>query len=126
MFNCQSHADVHADVCHRGIAEVKISLPSPFLAHLRGGPRHLKVFFLKGTTALLSSKESFHSARLVFLHAKTLIRLYAKPAVIPQKISNNYSLHEVLFLVDSKCQTNYIQLAAKDSRYTRHIEFDRV
>ena len=26
------------------------------------------------------------SSRLVFLHAKTLIRLYAKPAVIPQKI----------------------------------------
>ena len=47
-------------------------------------------------------------SRLVFLHAKTLIRLYAKPAVLPQKISNNCSLHEVLFLVDSKWRTNYI------------------
>ena len=60
------------------------------------------------------------STRLVFLHAKTLIRLYAKPAVIPQKISNNCSLHEVFFLVDSKWRTNYIygfaRITIKDNR----------
>ena len=61
-----------------------------------------------------------HGARLVFLHAKTLIRLYAKPAVIPQKISNNCSLHEVFFLVDSKWRTSYIygfaRITIKDNR----------
>ena len=41
-----SHADVH--VCHLGIAEVKMSLPSPFLAHLRGEPKHLQVFVFEG------------------------------------------------------------------------------
>ena len=36
-------------VCHRGIAEVKISLPLPSLANPRTapGPKHLQVFFLQ-------------------------------------------------------------------------------
>ena len=39
--------DVH--VCHRDIAEFKISLPSSSLAHPRTapGPKHLQVFFLR-------------------------------------------------------------------------------
>lgn len=56
---------------------------------------------------ILNNKAS-RFARLVFLHAKTHIRLYAKPAVIPLKISNNCSLHEVFPLVDSKWRTNYV------------------
>ena len=39
------------------------------------------------------------NTRLAFLHAKLQFRRYAKPAVIPQKISNNLSLHEVLHLL---------------------------
>ena len=46
--------------------------------------------------------------RLAFLNAKSLVRLYANPAVIPQKISNNFSLHQVFFLIDSKWRTNFI------------------
>ena len=45
---------------HRGIAEVKIFLPSwPALPDTaRGGPRHLQFFFFKCTTALWSGKEN--------------------------------------------------------------------
>ena len=45
--NCPSHVDVH--VSHRGIAEVKIFLPSwPALPETPlGGPRHLQFFFLQ-------------------------------------------------------------------------------
>ena len=46
--------------------------------------------------------------RLAFLNAKSLVRLYANPAVIPQKISNNFSLHQVLLVIDSKWRTNFI------------------
>ena len=38
-------------------------------------------------------------SRLAFLHAKLQFRLYAEPAAIPQKISNNRSLHEVYHLL---------------------------
>ena len=47
-------------------------------------------------------------SRLAFLNAKSLVRLYANPAVIPQKISNNFSLHQVFLLIDSKWRTNFI------------------
>ena len=39
------------------------------------------------------------AARLAFLHAKLQFRLYAGPAVIPRKIFNNLSLHEVFHLL---------------------------
>ena len=38
-------------------------------------------------------------ARLAFLNAKSLVRQYANPAAIPQKISNNFSLHQVCALL---------------------------
>ena len=47
-------------------------------------------------------------ARLAFLNAKSLVRLYANPAVIPQKISNNFSLQQVFLVIDSKWRTNFI------------------
>ena len=40
-----------------------------------------------------------YRTRLAFLHAKLQFRLYAEPAVIPQKISYNLSLHEVFDLL---------------------------
>ena len=46
--------------------------------------------------------------RLVFLNAKSLVRLYANPAVIPQKISSDFSLHQVFLVIDSKWRTNFI------------------
>ena len=42
------------------------------------------------------------------LHAKTIICLYAKPAAIPQEISNNCSLHKVSIFVDKKWRTSYV------------------
>ena len=45
-------------------------------------------------------------SRLPFLHAKLHFRLYVNSAVIPRKISNNLSLHEVLQRINSKWRTS--------------------
>ena len=54
------------------------------------------------------SNHKFLQTRLAFLNVKSLVRLCANPAVIPQKISNNFSLHQVFLVIDSKWRTNFI------------------
>ena len=49
---------------------------------------------------------SLSRSRLPFSHAKLDFRLYVNSAVIPRKISNNVSLHEVLERINSKWRTN--------------------
>ena len=58
--------------------------------------------------ALYSLISVINFSRLAFLNAKSLVRLYANPAVFPQKISNNFSLHQVFLVIDSKWRTNFI------------------
>ena len=65
---------------------------------------HVKIIVVyqtKKTPFFLPNK-----ARLAFLHAKLHFRLYVNSAVIPRKISNNVSLHEVLARINSKWRTN--------------------
>ena len=61
--------------------------------------------------------------RLAFLNAKSLVRLYANPAVTPQKISNNFGLHQVFLVIDSKWRTNFILHEIANYNKTRDSQY---